>query len=706
GGGSGGSGSGTGDDLDALQYNASFTEPLTSLPGSTTSSIDTTNTKGTYSAANNTYTLSYDASKTVTANTGTTMHLSATPAYTVAVGDMLVVGTQARKITVLGSINSDGGSGTPFTIEAAFTTNPSASAATVSQAVYSQDINNFAGDGVSIASIYTDSIFDALVTYNDTNSGILYNSTDPAVVAYTVSADGTNYSSVATREANLSVQTSYTSTPTSGTNLYLRFFANKTSGSGTVNLVGGYKAFFHRTSQTESGGILNQAYCFTNSVGTPVNCSNPTVVGGKTQIVLNFSYPVGVNSGTANGGILVYLNGQKIPRFVNSTLTPDASYTETSANTITLDVDYSSLNYAVEVYQNVAVVDSNTQNTTNITAIQTSQLRNSLINGNFDFWQRGTSVTVANGVSTYQADRWYVKNSLGTNGVITYSQNAPGLTNSKFGAKVQITTAPTAAQANGCELYQTLENEDSLIYLNSTASFSINIKALGNVTSVGLQFFYATSETKVTTALGSEKSVTVNTTSFALGQLVAQSISTLPTTSGVLGVRVRILGVSSGNTYDLNNGFIVEQAMMNLGPTCLPYFQRAATTIAGELMLCQRYYEKSYATTTNPGTAGDTNSPLQLLVGINGSASNSQIAGTQYFKVQKRVAPTMTAYETISGTINLANPLVNSGSRSGTTTFTAANNNLFSTTSNFAYQFNNGTSFAGIFFGWTAEAEI
>lgn len=627
GGGSGsGSGSGTGDDLDALQYQSDVTELFSNSPTAVAaqSTVDTTQTNATYSAANSYMTMSYDASKTVT-GTGTAMTISGTPSYTVAVGDILRVGTQARKITVVSTQTS-------YTIESAFTTNPSTAACTISQAVYSKDLNNFAFNGVAISAIYTGTISDCIVIYNDTASGTLYNYTDPPLVAYTASADGSTYTTVQAREANPSSTANVTSLASTGSDMFLRFFSNASSGTGTVNLVG-YKAFFHRLSQTESGGIQFQAICFTNSVGTPVGCSNPTVVGGVTQIVLTNAFPVGVNSGNPNGSLRVYLNGQKIPRFINSTLTPDASYTEINANTITLDRNYSSQNYSVEIYQDVAVVDSNTQNTTNISAIQINQLRNSLINGNFDFWQRGTSVTVANTISTYQADRWYVKNSLGTNGVITYSQASPTLNQSKWAAKVQITTAPTAAQTNGTELYQTLENEDTLIYLGNSASFSVNIKALGNVNAVGLQFFYATTETKVTTALGSEQSVTVNSSTFTAGQLTGQLIGTTPTTSGVIGVRIRILTVSTGNTYDLNNGFVVEQAMVNLGGSCLTTFQRSAPTIQQELATCQRYMEIVGGQSTN------THEPIGFGLVTTGTTSVSFI---MLYRTTKRVAPTIT----------------------------------------------------------------
>jgi len=273
--------------------------------------------------------------------------------------------------------------------------------------------------------------------------------------------------------------------------------------------------------------------------------------------------------------------------------------------------------------------------------IDTSQPSNQLINGNFDFWQVGTTTTVANTVSTYLADQWYVKNSLGTNGVITYSQNAAGLTGSAFGAKVQITTAPTALQTNGCELYQVLENKDTLLLLDKACSFSIQVKALGNVNQVGIQFYYATSEVKLTNSIGSEQFVSVSTGSFTLCTLANQVLSSSTvTTSGVVGVRIRIADVSSGNNYDLNNGFIVEQAMMNVGPSSAS-FQRRGSSITQELSMCQRFYQKSYNLATSPGTGAATAGMYTLTA----SGISAFTQGYIPFKPTMRSTPSMSLYD-------------------------------------------------------------
>lgn len=320
--------------------------------------------------------------------------------------------------------------------------------------------------------------------------------------------------------------------------------------------------------------------------------------------------------------------------------------------------------------------------------------RNLLLNSDFRFWQRGTTTTVANGVSSYLADRWYVKNSLGTNGVITYSRQTASLDGSAYAAKLLITTAPTAAQANGTELYQTLENPDSLLLYNQNGSFGVQVKAFGNVNQVGVQFYYKTTEAKVDTALGSEQTFTVNTSGYVRCYINGTALGTSQTTSGVIGVRVRITGVSSGNTYDLNNGFQVEQGMLNTGDSVADW-SRAYLSAAMELLACQRFYEKSYDITTDPGTVTPTGFAF---AGNSYSWTAGATGPSVYFKSQKRTSPTITTYSTVTGTSGQMRDYLNNADR------TAGSPGAY--THNFTINNTSATTFTNGGFQWTADAEI
>ncbi len=277
---------------------------------------------------------------------------------------------------------------------------------------------------------------------------------------------------------------------------------------------------------------------------------------------------------------------------------------------------------------------------------------NFLVNSAFDYWQAGTTATVtATGGGTptttylYQADQWYANNILGggtIEGVITYSQQAAVTNGSGFGAQLKITTAPTGTGIqNGCELYQVLSNRASRPLLGQTASFTVLVKALGNVNQVGVQFYSATSEIKPTTTIGSEVLTTVNSSTFVSCTINGQALGTGATASGVIGVRIRITGVSSGNAYDLNNGFTVEQAILNQGSLAATY-SRQYNDPSQEFAACQYFFEKSYDLTTAIAastTVGMASFP-QVLSGQNARSS-------VYFKVSKRATPSMSFWDAV-----------------------------------------------------------
>lgn len=286
--------------------------------------------------------------------------------------------------------------------------------------------------------------------------------------------------------------------------------------------------------------------------------------------------------------------------------------------------------------------------TSNVQSQLSGAAQNFLLNSNFDLWQNTTASGVGNGAipngtSTYGPDQWYVKNSLGTNGAITMSRVTGTSDGATYALKVLITTAPTAAQANGTELYQVIENRDSFFLKNQTASFSIKVKAFGNVNQVGVQFYYATTQTKLTTAIGSEVTATVNTSTFTTITIDSQALGNSMTAAGVVGVRIRITGVSTGNTYDLNNGYSVEQAMLNLGAPAT--YRRQGKTYADEIQACQRFFEKSFNIDMNIGA--DSTSGFSHTVAGRTNTGNWL---TDRYQVRKAAtAPTVTIYSISDG---------------------------------------------------------
>ena len=134
----------------------------------------------------------------------------------------------------------------------------------------------------------------------------------------------------------------------------------------------------------------------------------------------------------------------------------------------------------------------------------------------------------------------------------------------------------------------------------------------------------------------------VNSSTFTLCAINGQALGTSQGTGGIIGVRVRITTVSSGNTYDLNNGFQVEEGMLNLGSTVAAW-RRNSPTYSAELERLQFFYQKSFALGTVPGTATTAGA-------IYFQSSGAQPYYTIYFKKNMRVSPSYTFYSPSSGT--------------------------------------------------------
>lgn len=261
--------------------------------------------------------------------------------------------------------------------------------------------------------------------------------------------------------------------------------------------------------------------------------------------------------------------------------------------------------------------------TTTVSSSTFTNNQNLLVNGGFDWWQAGTSTTLtASGggaptsVTSYLADQWYCNNILGgslTEGQITYKQVAGVLSGSLFGAQVFISRAPAGTGIqNGCELWTVLSNLATVPLIGQTVSFSVQVvQATGTVNQVGIQLFYATTEAKPGLAIGTEQTFPVGAFP-ALCQVNGIALGTSMTTAGVIGVRIRIAGVSSGNLYDSSNGFIVEQAMLNLGTTAQT-FARQFNDPVQEFQACRFFFQA-----LGPGASGAADNSATT-VGLTGA---------------------------------------------------------------------------------------
>jgi hypothetical protein len=118
-----------------------------------------------------------------------------------------------------------------------------------------------------------------------------------------------------------------------------------------------------------------------------------------------------------------------------------------------------------------------------------------------------------------------------------------------------------------------------------------------------------------------------------------------------------------------------------------------------ELILCQRYFEKTYDISTALGTA--TTSGQTISSGTVGGLSTSFIEGGAVFKVTKRTTPTITAWDP-SGNSGKCTRTYSGNSSSANQAFGAGNLGM----TGFSYN-SSGTANANVMcFQWISEAEL
>lgn len=261
-----------------------------------------------------------------------------------------------------------------------------------------------------------------------------------------------------------------------------------------------------------------------------------------------------------------------------------------------------------------------------------SGARNRIINGAMDIWQRGTSTTTTG--NTYLADRWV--SSFPTGGTVSRSATAP--TDSLYAWNYTASASNTFMQMG-----QQLEYMNCLDLRNQVVTISFYAKANNvNSGSTTLTVRTRTSSTTVDATVffaGTNVDSTVTlTTSY-----VKYSITrTLPASFLSLSLEF-VLG-----SHVITDGFSISQIQLELGPIATIFEKRNYNL---ELEMCQRYYEKSYALTTVPGTNAGPGTGEWVSVTIN--AADYYNFGYLPFKTRKRVSPTMTWWST-DGTINTA----------------------------------------------------
>ena len=248
--------------------------------------------------------------------------------------------------------------------------------------------------------------------------------------------------------------------------------------------------------------------------------------------------------------------------------------------------------------------------------------KNKIINGDFNIWQRGTSLTFAD--NAYTADRFFTQVNTGTAGTGTISRQAftPGTApvagyEGNYFFRYNLTATGTSTSHY---LAQRIEDVTTFAGQTVTLSFWAKADSARTVTSEILQRFGSGGSGATTTA-GAAHSVTTSWTRFSVTISVPSISGKTIGTGSSLEPRF-YWSAASGTTIDI---WGVQLEAGNVATA----FQTATGTLAGELQAAQRYYVRYSGTANNYAYFGN---------GTVNSSTNAYI--TIPLPVEMRVLPT------------------------------------------------------------------
>ena len=345
---------------------------------------------------------------------------------------------------------------------------------------------------------------------------------------------------------------------------------------------------------------------------------------------------------------------------------------------------------------------------------------NRIINGDFEFWQRGTFTSYTSGVTYQAADRWKWHTNQTGGGVYNSGWDSTiatdlynGLDN-KYNHAINVTTSTTLGASEYAGFAQALEGNmiKDLYGKKVTLSFLIKSSVAGtyyvlfsneltggSYRRISLPYTINQADTwerKYITFDMDAVSPTLWNGGDGIGMLVWFCLGTGSTFKGDTGLtdwadstylcgsdQVNFVEQTAGNIWRIGEVMFYSAEFGEVDT-----FQRAGRDRAEELQLCQRYFEKSYHTTIAPGTSGA--SAFESIRGISGAPYF-----TVRYKTQKRGVPYVRTYDLVG---NVDRVRVNATENIVLTGGINSNDSGFNVT--------HSTASNEMFFHWTAEAEL
>jgi hypothetical protein len=348
-----------------------------------------------------------------------------------------------------------------------------------------------------------------------------------------------------------------------------------------------------------------------------------------------------------------------------------------------------------------------------------SMARQAIINGNFDVWQRGTSVVVVDATPSFIADRW--RNSCNDDGgtlpTITVSRQAitaGDLSNSFYHFRVNVNGAGTSlGNSSFGTVAQRIEYGTRFLAGNGkkvTVSFYAKSDIANKKIGVYLNQNYGTggSPTSQETVTGANWTLTSNWTkytyTFTTNTLAGKTFGTA--NDDYLQF---VIAYQWGSTIATNVGDTIAETYVGAGNIDIAQVQLCAGEVAlpfqpksfhDELIACKRYYQKSFRYSVAPAqNTGDLVGMFLFNQVV--AASTAQYGNQIFFVTPLRIGVTPVTYNPSAANAEARNYVTN-GNCSSTTPDYCTEISFRITTTTPA-----GTT-AGQLLGvhWTVDAEL
>ena len=261
--------------------------------------------------------------------------------------------------------------------------------------------------------------------------------------------------------------------------------------------------------------------------------------------------------------------------------------------------------------------------------------KNRLINGNFDIWQRGTTGTVGDAAGPAQAvygpDRWVVYMPANSSATWERIVLAPG---SGFNEGRYALRVARSGAGDGVNISQRIESVDSFAGKKVTLTFYARA-SINHVCAVICRQNLGVGGANVGPGVGVEIALT---TDFKKYVVTLDVPSIAGKTRGTSGDYLEVVFGSSGKgsyTFDIASVQAEQSAVAT---------EYEIRPIAEELLLCQRYFEKTFPNEVAPSSDATLAGTLVSLVYQGQSGSASQPVAQWQFKVEKRATPSIRLY--------------------------------------------------------------